>query len=39
MITEVGYKESFSEDMIQLHTKIKQAHNDGITSIELIAEN
>lgn len=32
-------RSDFDEDMIKLHLKIKQAHTDGITSIELVDEN
>lgn len=40
LITDIGrQKESFSADLISRHLKIKQAHGDGITSIELVKEN
>ena len=40
MITDINrQKETFSEDLITRNLRIKQAHSDGITSIELIKEN
>ena len=41
MLTEISGVDTsqFEEDMISIHLKKKQAHNDGITSIELIKEN
>jgi hypothetical protein len=41
MITDIGRKreETFSEELISRHLKIKQAHTDGITCIELVKEN
>jgi hypothetical protein len=40
MLTEVRRRDDiFQEDMIILHIKLRTAHSDGITSIELIREN
>ena len=38
MLTEVKNvsTDSFDEDMITIHLKKKQAHNSGITSIQII---
>lgn len=41
MMTEVNTfsTSAFEEDQISIHLKKKQAHTDGITSIEVIKEN